>query len=262
MVAIYNYKQIHLNNYVAILLLILIMRITKTLTRELLLTVIVVAFFVGCNTLRPVANTNNTLNGHEYVDLGLPSGTLWAACNVGAKNPEDYGQYFAWGETEPKKYYNEENYKYMKGKPGRYTKYCYKPEHGYNGFSDKLTTLEAVDDVAAVKWGSGWRMPTKEESAELLKYTTKKVETVHKVKGMRLIGPNGNSIFLPAAGNIVDGKLLHDGNDCVFWTSSLNKVISTAWVFYCSCKSNSWDTFDMNFRNVGKSVRPVCSTKK
>ena len=100
-------------------------------------------------------NNGNSYNGHEYVDLGLPSGTLWATCNVGATTPEGYGDYFAWGETTPKSVYNWDTYQYSNGgytyidefRP-YFTKYCNKSEYGYNGYTDTLTILQAGDDAA------------------------------------------------------------------------------------------------------------------
>ncbi len=103
-------------------------------------------------------------NGHDYVDLGLPSGTFWATCNVGAMNPEDYGDYFAWGETEPKSYYDWSTYKYCNGSSSTITKYCSDSEYGT---VDNKYTLEAIDDAATVNWGGDWRIPTIEEQAEL-----------------------------------------------------------------------------------------------
>ena len=100
---------------------------------------------------------------HEYVDLGLPSGLLWATCNVGADAPEDYGDYIAWGETTPKTTYNWSTYQYCMGSYNTLTKYCNKTSFGYNGFTDNLTTLLPEDDAATANWGSGWRMPTEEE---------------------------------------------------------------------------------------------------
>ena len=105
---------------------------------------------------------------HEYVDLGLPSGLLWAACNVGADSPEDYGDYFAWAETTTKSVYNWSTYQYCMGTATTLTKYCSNAGYGYNGYTDNLTTLQTGDDAATAQWGSGWRMPTKEEWQELL----------------------------------------------------------------------------------------------
>ena len=100
---------------------------------------------------------NGSYNGHDYIDLGLPSGTMWATCNVGAENPEGYGDYFAWGETQPKAIYTDSNYVYSNGGCEDFTKYCTKPEFGYNGFTDNLKTLQPSDDAATVNWGEGWR---------------------------------------------------------------------------------------------------------
>ena len=106
---------------------------------------------------------NGTYKGHDYVDLGLRSGTLWATCNVGADIPEAYGDHFAWGETQPKAAYNDSNYIYSQGGYNQFTKYCTKPEFGFNGFTDNLKTLQPSDDAATVNWGEGWRTPTIDE---------------------------------------------------------------------------------------------------
>ena len=110
------------------------------------------------NTLTSGNSTNTTgiANGHEYVDLGLPSGTLWATCNVGASKPEDYGGYFAWGETNPKNVYDWTTYKLCRGTDRTLTKYCNDSYYGYNGFTDNLNTLQSNDDAATANWGIGW----------------------------------------------------------------------------------------------------------
>ena len=112
--------------------------------------------------------TFTTLEGssggdYDYVDLGLPSGILWATCNVGATVPEDYGDYFAWGETESKTNYGWNTYQYCMGNLSLLTKYCNNSSYGYNGFTDNLTILEPSDDATTVNLGADWRMPTKEE---------------------------------------------------------------------------------------------------
>jgi hypothetical protein len=111
---------------------------------------------------------NNKLNGHEYVDLGLPSGTKWATCNVGASKPEEYGNYYAYGETTTKDSYVWKTYIYCKGSKNTLTKYCYDANYGNNKFTDKLTTLQSSDDAATANWGDGWRMPTDKEMQELI----------------------------------------------------------------------------------------------
>lgn len=106
----------------------------------------------------------NYADGHAYVDLGLPSGTLWATTNVGAIAPEEYGNYFAWGETESKDTYNWSTYKWCNGTYNSITKYC---TNSRLGVSDRKTILDPEDDAAHVNWGGYWRMPTKEEQDEL-----------------------------------------------------------------------------------------------
>ena len=104
-------------------------------------------------------------NGHEYVDLGLPSGTLWATCNVGAATPQDYGNHYAWGEVEPKDNYDWRTYKY--GRETKLTKYCFDSEYGKDGFTDSKETLDLEDDAAYMNWGGNWRMPTHKQQLEL-----------------------------------------------------------------------------------------------
>ncbi len=115
-----------------------------------------------------VKNDNSgTIDGRDYVDLGLPSGTLWATCNVGASKPEEYGDYFAWGETTPKSTYYWSTYKWCKGSETTMTKYCTRSDYGYNGFTDNLTELQPEDDAATANWGSVWKMPSYAQFSEL-----------------------------------------------------------------------------------------------
>ncbi len=203
--------------------------------------------------------TTGTLNGHDWVDLGLPSGTKWATCNVGADTPEGYGDYFAWGETATKETYNWSTYRYSNGGEGynELTKYCNNAEFGYNGFTDALTTLEVADDAAAVNWGSGWRMPTRNEMNELFNNCTHEWVTQNGVNGRKFTGSNGNSIFIPATGRRLDGSLDFDGFYGDYWSSSL----------YDSSPDLTWGLdFDLygNYnvygidRSYGFPVRPVC----
>ena len=124
------------------------------------------------NIVQEEENVSGTANGHEYVDLGLPSGNLWATCNVGAESPEDYGDYFAWGETEPKECYSQDNYKWYVGTS--YTKY---------NNTDKKTTLELSDDAANVNWGGDWRMPTRAEHEELTNHCSWTWTTINNING-------------------------------------------------------------------------------
>ena len=101
----------------------------------------------------------------QAVDLGLPSGLKWASCNIGATTPEEYGYYYAWGETTTKADYSWETYKYANGAKNKLTKYCTDASYGDNGFADNKTTLDLEDDAAHVKWGGSWRMPTGQSCA-------------------------------------------------------------------------------------------------
>ena len=140
-------------------------RITKAIAAIMLMMIA-----VSCNKPDEPTDNSGTLNGHDYVDLGLPSGTLWATCNVGADSVADYGDSFAWGETSPKETYNWENYKYLNYATNMLTKYCvndWGTHDGEYGFEDLLTELEAIDDAATVNWGDGWRTPTVDDWREL-----------------------------------------------------------------------------------------------
>lgn len=212
--------------------------------------------------------SKSTINtaGHNYVDLGLPSGTLWATCNVGADKPEDYGGYYAWGETEEKSYYDWSTYKYCKGSLPILTKYCNKSSYGYNGFTDTGTVLESGDDVAHVKWGGDWRMPTDAEWSELRSssnctwtwYGSGNTEfggtAGYKVTS-RKSGYESDFIFLPASGYRYYGSLYDVGSYGNYWSSSL----------YESGPDCAWNVdFGSGYydrgrygRVVGLSVRPV-----
>lgn len=159
-------------------------------------------------------------DSHQWVDLGLPSGTLWATCNVGASTPEDYGDYFAWGETEPKEVYDWNTYKWCNGSIITLTKYCTNSNYGYNGFVDNKTELDPEDDAAYVNWGENWRMPTKEQKDELSKNCTWTWTTQNGVNGCLVTGPNGKTLFLPAAGYRSNSSL-ESASDGYYWTRTL-----------------------------------------
>ena len=200
------------------------------------------------------------LNGHDYVDLGLPSGTLWATCNVGADNPEDYGDYFAWGETQPKDTYNWSTYQYCNGDYDQLTKYCNNSNCGYNGFTDNLITLLPEDDAATANWGDGWRMPTKEEFEELYNNTTVTMVTQNGVNGRLFTASNGNSLFLPAAGFRWGDGLGDVGHYGYYWSSSLFAGDPVdAWFFrFSSGDCNMY----IDSRSLGLSVRAVRSVRQ
>lgn len=157
-----------------------------------------------------------------WVNLGLPSGLLWATQNIGAHAPEDYGNYYAWAETTTKASYNWETYVYNNGDIwDKLTKYCNNPEYGYNGFTDNLTRLQPMDD-AATAFDTNMRTPTAAEWQELINNTTYQWVTINGVAGVKLTAANGKSIFLPAAGK----KWLYDFNDRdeigYYWSSTLD----------------------------------------
>ena len=163
---------------------------------------LMMVFAAGCTKPNEPNNVSGNYNGHDYVDLGLPSGTLWATCNVGADTPEGYGDYFAWGETEPKDYYEWSTYKYCnEGNWTGLTKYCSSNSFGYLHFIDDLTVLEAVDDAVTANWGSGWCMPTEDQWEELCQNTSNSWTTQNGINGRLFTASNGNTLFLPAAGN-------------------------------------------------------------
>lgn len=143
-----------------------------------------------------------TIQNHEYVDLGLPSGKLWATCNIGASNPSENGSYFAWAETEPKESYEASSYKYgqVVFDELEYTKYCTESDCGYNGFVDNLTTLLPEDDAATVNWGGRWHTPTKEDWEELINNCFHGVSKYNGVDGFMFVSRNGHFLFLPIAG--------------------------------------------------------------
>ena len=193
----------------------------------------------------------------ECVDLGLPSGILWATSNLGARGYIDAsGGNFAWGEIKEKNEFrwcdNYEAFDYKFGKAGfTITKYCSKSNYGYNGYSDNLIVLEPEDDAATIKLGDGWRTPTYEDWMELITFCSSKQVEFERggLKGWLFTAPNGNTLFLPNP----------YGNDGGYWSSSLNpEVPHSAW-----CFDSNYDGHGMYyyFRAYGRHIRPVYSGK-
>ena len=180
------------------------------------------------------------------VDLGLPSGTLWATCNIGATNPEDIGNYYAWGEIEPKEAYTWLTY--IWNTPGSGTVTLTK----YNA-DDNLTELLPEDDAASVNWGSDWRMPSYDQFNELKSKCTKKWTEVNGVKGQMLTGPNGNTIFFPAAGSYTNSAS-SVGSQGNYWSRTRTSNVNNANKLYFSSSSLSVIT---SGRNTGLPVRAV-----
>ena len=192
---------------------------------------------------------------HEYVDLGLPSGTLWATMNVGANAPEEYGDYFAWAETEPKESYSWNSYKYcFNGNDDIMTKYNCDEGSDYEDFCG---SLKPEDDAAIVNWVDKWQTPGMSEFYELYDdtYTTTIWSTLNGVNGMKITSKtNGNSIFLPAAGFYGSGGLNNAGSYGYYWSSELGPSSYSAWNM--SFYSGGFWSGD-NQRYCGMSIRPV-----
>ena len=200
-------------------------------------------------TVTVVSKTYN--NGYEYVDLGLS--VKWATMNVGANSPEEYGDYFAWGETKPKSAYNWSTYTLCKGSYNTMTKYCSNSSYGT---VDNKSVLDPEDDAAHVNWGGTWRMPTYDELNELKTKCTWTWTTQNGVDGRLVTGPNGNSIFLPAAGYRNDSSLSNAGSYGRYWSSSLyTSSPYDAWYVVFNSSDVYW--YDSNRCN-GQSVRAVC----
>ncbi len=219
----------------------------------LLCGVIAISLAACCHDDEPTAPD---LQGHEAVDLGLPSGTLWATCNIGANAPEEYGDYFAWGETQPKEIYNWTTYKYCEGNDSSMTKYCIDT---FLGTPDNQTTLHPIDDAATQNWSGDWRMPTHEEQLELKEYCTWVWATIKGVNGYLVLGPSGKYIFLPAAGCRWDSEFDYANKGSNYWSSSLYaEYPNLARGFYIYDDDQDWVFV---YRYAGLSVRPVCSSK-
>lgn len=183
----------------------------------------------------------------SYVDLGLS--VKWASCNLGATKPEEYGDYFACGETAPKNSYTWENYKYGDGKKwiGDGSNYYTK----YNN-EDKLRTLVPDDDAATVNLGYPWHIPTKKEFDELKNKCTWKWETLNGKNGYRVIGLNGNTIFLPSPGR--NGDLTYEKeNYGLYWSSSWDDYNSPYLILF----NSSYHEWRSGVPSEGLSVRPV-----
>lgn len=185
-----------------------------------------------------------TQEGHMHaVDLGLS--VKWACCNVGADSPEDFGGYYAWGETEEKTFYEDPTYKWLDSATGDFIKY---------NDEDGKTVLDSEDDVAQAMSGNGWRMPTQAEMQELMDKCTWEWTAVNGVNGYKVSG-NGNSIFLPAAGSYNNISIMYQGNRGCYLSSTLfDEDIELG----CCLGFNEKAYYPINdYRTKGHTVRPV-----
>lgn len=212
----------------------------KTIFGSLAMFLVTIMTFVSCEEKK--ANP-------EYVDLGLPSGTLWATFNVGANKPEEFGDYFAWGETEPKKTYTKVTCKWSDGADG-YNKYTHVDS----------TSLLPEDDAATANWGVEWQMPTKKEVEELMTQCKYEWTDVNGVPGVNFTGPNGNSIFIPAAGGCLGSGYYEKESTCCLWSSSReNEIEIIARVLFVSLVDPN--KVSGKERYIGHPVRPVYAKK-
>lgn len=209
---------------------------------------------ISCaRSIRPVVNQQ--AGTEAFVDLGLPSGNLWAICNAGARTSRDYGNYIAWGETIG---YNEgyttfswSKYKFCRGASNTLTKYCSNRSYGYNGFTDNLTQLLAEDDYASTFIGNNCSIPTKADWDELIR----ECKWSKLDNGALVRGKNGNVIFLPCAGYRSGVNLYDNGSEGYYWTSSLDvNSPDDAWFVYIGGgKAQDYDYY----RCMGRSIRPI-----
>lgn len=208
-------------------------------------------------TTPPTDTTARPTVPDGFVNLGLPSGLLWATCNLGATCPEGFGGYYSWGETCAKVLYNWSTYRYAtvdtEGNLSTLTKYNTKESFGT---VDGKTVLEPEDDVASAILGNGARIPTEADWQELLDNTTAEWTSVNDVCGRKFTAPNGNSMFIPAAGRQGTAGLDYAGEHGLYWSSSLNTSDPRyAKRFLFNADSTSLRTFCR--RSNGPSVRPV-----
>ena len=224
-------------------------------------------------------------DGHEWVDLGLPSGTLWATCNVGASGPEEYGDYFAWGETQGresgKTHFSWESYKFSYNSTNLLTKYCLQRNCGYEGYVDGVKELSSGDDAATEKWGGSWQTPSPAQIAELIDGSNIKVievvidhggnaiEVKRNVKTVKWVTRNGvngllirneytdKELFLPAAGYCQDSDIVAVGTEGGYWSRSIPTAGypgSASSLFFSSRHPVLMNYY---YRYFGRTIRPV-----
>lgn len=189
------------------------------------------------------------INGHEFVDLGLPSGTLWATQNMGASAPEQAGDYYAWGELEPKETYTWATYSLCGGTSRTLSRYCGNADYGT---VDNKVQLTLEDDAANQQWGGLWRMPTKEQAQELKSQCKWVLDSARG--GYVLTGPNGNTLFMPLTGYMEGSNVYGKTSAGYFWTSTLG----SGYPYNAYCLVFEQSSFDKNvLRYCGRTIRPV-----
>lgn len=185
---------------------------------------------------------NSPAPHEQYIDLGLPSGLLWATCNLGATSPEGYGNYYAWAETTPKQVYTWSTYKYYDTDITKYT------------IGDGISYLDLEDDAASVNLGAGWKIPTNDDFDELQSNCTMTWTSRNGINGCLFVGPNGNSIFFPMSGGKKRDNLLNNGSCGFYW---LNSVYSDENYAYGFLLDSTTVTETSYYRMYGQTIRPV-----
>ena len=204
---------------------------------------LLITYILGQDNGNGNGSGSGSITTGEAIDLGLPSKTKWASCNVGATKPEEYGGYYAWGETEKKETYTWENYLYCDG--------------SYSTCNDLGSDISGTEyDVAHVKWGGDWVMPTLDDIKELLDNCTSEWTKLNGVNGMKFTSKkNGNSIFLPAAGSRWNGGLYAGKRGCYWSSTQYPAHLYSAYSMDFDSGSANWSYND--YRSGGQSVRPV-----
>lgn len=201
-------------------------------------------------TIKRIVVSEGVENGHAWVDLGLS--VRWATMNVGASSETDNGTFYAWGETTPRpETYTEAQYSFYDSSTKQYTKYVTNSRYGV---IDNKRVLVLSDDVAHVKWGGKWRMPTKEEFEEF----AKKCSNEREGDGYRITGPNSNTIYMPWVQYAYGGSSSYSKQTCLYWCSTVDEVYNDRACSYALVKSYDPYAVNSHFRNDGLLVRPVC----
>lgn len=204
--------------------------------------------------IRPVYDNSITMTP-DAVDLGLS--VKWASTNLGAVNPESYGDYYAWGETDIKDWFAWPTYQWSEGEDHLLTKYCTVPTFGFNGFTDGKTVLELEDDAAHSRLGAKWRMPTKSEVDELLKQCKWTSTTVNGINGFEIKSLiNGNSIFLPTAGRKEGASVLGADSYCYYWSSTTYEGYYYGYTLFGNHSDDAIGLPEL-YRAFGTPIRPV-----
>jgi len=234
------------------------------------LILIIIAAIVSCNKETPSGGEGGGKAPDTVMAVDLGLSVKWASCNVGASSPEEYGNYFAWGETAPKSEYTYKSYKWSYDETILVTRYCISPEDGYNGFTDGKSTLLPEDDAATVNWGKEWRTPTIENWEELLNNCILEFGRLDGVPGVRLTstkaGYTENWIFLPSmqiwhpGDGTIPPQAVDDYLSGAYWSSSLRMDYASHARHLSFLYFNNKPSVNLpaNDRVFGMPVRPVC----